>query len=65
MLNDDVAVAPKYAGPYAEKIVDEAFPKDERLVMVRVPPVKISVPIVVAAVAPIALKVSPTATARI
>lgn len=63
-LKDDVAVAPKYAGPYEEKSVDEAFPKIERLVTVRVPPVEISVLIVVDATAVTALKISPTAIAR-
>ncbi|OGF89667.1 hypothetical protein A3I94_00325 [Candidatus Giovannonibacteria bacterium RIFCSPLOWO2_02_FULL_43_54] len=48
----------------ADRSVDEAFPKVERPVIVRVPPIKISVPIVVEATAAAALKMSPTAIAR-
>ncbi len=63
-LKDDVAVAPKYAGPYAEKSVDEAFPKVERPVAVSVPPVEIPVLIVVEATVTVALKISPTTVAK-
>ena len=55
---------PTHSPFVADESVDEAFPKVERLVTVRVPPVKISVLIVVAAVAATALKVSPTAIVR-
>lgn len=48
----------------ADKSVDEAFPKVERPVTVRVPSVVIFVLIVVAAIVSMALKVSPTAVAR-
>ena len=71
VLNDDVAVAPKYEGPYAEKIVDEAFPKVARPVCTDVPvtlkfpSVEILVLIIVEAIAvATALKMSPTAIAR-
>jgi hypothetical protein len=52
--------------PFVEdNSVDEAFPKVESPVTVRVPPVEMSVLIVVEAAAIAALKVSPTTIAKI
>ena len=55
---------PTHSPFVADKSVDEAFPKVERPVTVRVPPVRIFMLIVVAAVAATALKINPTAIAR-